>query len=456
MPALVDFPQTMLPEYCYDFNDHGSESLVAPKTFSTWQDYEPASDPYHLAERLSSVYECPNEDYSPASARFMVGREINMPWAGANVSETLPSVFTSQRRDAYRQYTGSQRFSDREWHTSDYRSQPRDYPTPQSNLSLSPQQHTRGRFTSSGHGTTPQNDQYGPRSGSATSPQYFGDLSTSDVSYTQQCPYQNDGQGQEPIDESEDSDEDGSVNCEPYAQLIFRALKSAPGHGMVLKDIYRWFENNTDKTRKGSKGWQNSIRHNLSMNGGFKKVDQGPSTDEGKKGFIWVLEPSALAEGVKSTTRYRKPGSNKKIGKTRYPAPERQRSGAKGGKAAKKAAKLRRSTRFGGAEVRRPEDIPLPSVEVSGLDITGQPLTPSSMWTPDSLESFLGTASQPLTPITMEQPLYDYEEIDGVTSLAPGGPLFAEDCGPRDTNDSTTFHPFLTDEVGASSPRRTI
>jgi hypothetical protein len=54
---------------------------------------------------------------------------------------------------------------------------------------------------------------------------------------------------------------------EPYATLIYRALSEAPGNAMVLKDIYEWFERNTDKAKTGSiKGWQNSIRHNLSMN----------------------------------------------------------------------------------------------------------------------------------------------------------------------------------------------
>ena len=65
-----------------------------------------------------------------------------------------------------------------------------------------------------------------------------------------------------------ESNADPTENAEPYAQLIYRALKEAPGHGMVLKDIYDWFEKNTDKAKNPlSKGWQNSIRHNLSMNG---------------------------------------------------------------------------------------------------------------------------------------------------------------------------------------------
>lgn len=65
-----------------------------------------------------------------------------------------------------------------------------------------------------------------------------------------------------------ESDVDVNENVEPYAQLIYRALREAPGYGMVLKDIYDWFEKNTDKAKNPlSKGWQNSIRHNLSMNG---------------------------------------------------------------------------------------------------------------------------------------------------------------------------------------------
>jgi hypothetical protein len=63
------------------------------------------------------------------------------------------------------------------------------------------------------------------------------------------------------------TDADFDTPSEPYAVLIFKALRSAPGHRMVLKEIYAWFENNTDKAKGASKGWQNSIRHNLSMNG---------------------------------------------------------------------------------------------------------------------------------------------------------------------------------------------
>ncbi len=60
---------------------------------------------------------------------------------------------------------------------------------------------------------------------------------------------------------------------EPYASLIHRAFLSTPRRAMTLQEIYQWFRENTNKGKDESKGWQNSIRHNLSMNQvGFQLV----------------------------------------------------------------------------------------------------------------------------------------------------------------------------------------
>ena len=65
-----------------------------------------------------------------------------------------------------------------------------------------------------------------------------------------------------------ESESEGKHGEPPYAKLIYRALMDAPEHQMVLKDIYEWIARNTDKARDPAfKGWQNSVRHNLSMNG---------------------------------------------------------------------------------------------------------------------------------------------------------------------------------------------
>ncbi|KAH7024251.1 hypothetical protein B0J12DRAFT_386406 [Macrophomina phaseolina] len=139
------------------------------------------------------------------------------------------------------------------------------------------------------------------------------------------------GNGQENVNMEKD---------EPYSKLIYRALMDTPGHTMVLRDIYQWFKVNTDKTDKETKGWQNSIRHNLSMNGAFDKVEQAPGEDT-KKGNMWRLTEEAIREGVKSTTRYRKPhskrGAKNPHGQFHHPpAAQRQAAGSKGGQAARR------------------------------------------------------------------------------------------------------------------------
>ncbi|KAL0475825.1 hypothetical protein QR685DRAFT_433420 [Neurospora intermedia] len=111
----------------------------------------------------------------------------------------------------------------------------------------------------------------------------------------------------------------------PYAQLIYKAFMSTPNRAMTLQDIYQWFRENTEKGKSDTKGWQNSIRHNLSMNHAFTKRERKPegstttnmndednnaATDsnnsDNKKSTEWYLEPWAIKGGVQSTTRYRK------------------------------------------------------------------------------------------------------------------------------------------------------
>lgn len=70
-----------------------------------------------------------------------------------------------------------------------------------------------------------------------------------------------------PISKYTEDEEEAPIMDKPYARLIYEALMQAPGHSMMLRDIYDWFAINTNKPREsGSNGWQNSIRHNLSMN----------------------------------------------------------------------------------------------------------------------------------------------------------------------------------------------
>lgn len=65
-----------------------------------------------------------------------------------------------------------------------------------------------------------------------------------------------------------ETDSESAKGEPPYAKLIYNALMDAREHKLVLRDIYAWIHDNTDKAKDPAfKGWQNSVRHNLSMNG---------------------------------------------------------------------------------------------------------------------------------------------------------------------------------------------
>ncbi|KAF2237246.1 hypothetical protein EV356DRAFT_574403 [Viridothelium virens] len=150
---------------------------------------------------------------------------------------------------------------------------------------------------------------------------------------------------------------DSEMKEEPYAKKIHRCLISAPGHTMVLRDIYEWFIQNTEKCKEpDASAWKNSIRHNLSMNAAFVKVNQ-PQGEEQKKGCSWKLADFAVKEGVKSTTRYRTKAPSKRSARTRDPDQKRMEAGAKGGQASKKAAQ-RRSQRLRDNSQLSPTTIP--------------------------------------------------------------------------------------------------
>jgi hypothetical protein len=67
--------------------------------------------------------------------------------------------------------------------------------------------------------------------------------------------------------ENSDATLEGETKEEPYAKRIYRCLINAPDHTMVLRGIYDWFVENTEKGKeREASAWKNSIRHNLSMN----------------------------------------------------------------------------------------------------------------------------------------------------------------------------------------------
>ncbi|XP_022685699.1 forkhead box protein K1-like [Varroa jacobsoni] len=75
-----------------------------------------------------------------------------------------------------------------------------------------------------------------------------------------------------------------------YATLICMAMQ-ANANKMTLSAIYAWIRENFKYYRTADPGWQNSIRHNLSLNKCFIKVPR--RKDEPGKGGFWRLDPEA-------------------------------------------------------------------------------------------------------------------------------------------------------------------
>ncbi|XP_066151799.1 uncharacterized protein [Euwallacea fornicatus] len=85
-----------------------------------------------------------------------------------------------------------------------------------------------------------------------------------------------------------------------YATLICMAM-GKNGNRMTLNAIYHWIRENFLYYRKAHPSWQNSIRHNLSLNKCFMK--QARSKDEPGKGGFWKLDLERLEESRRSKRR---------------------------------------------------------------------------------------------------------------------------------------------------------
>lgn len=92
-------------------------------------------------------------------------------------------------------------------------------------------------------------------------------------------------------------EDDGRKPQYSYAALIGMSILRAPGRRLTLAQIYKWISDSFAYYRASQTGWQNSIRHNLSLNKAFIKQER-PKDDPGK-GNYWAIEPGMEAQFIK-------------------------------------------------------------------------------------------------------------------------------------------------------------
>uniref|UniRef100_A0A3Q0T1S6 Forkhead box protein G1 n=1 Tax=Amphilophus citrinellus TaxID=61819 RepID=A0A3Q0T1S6_AMPCI len=75
-----------------------------------------------------------------------------------------------------------------------------------------------------------------------------------------------------------------------FSLLIYMAIEQSPSKSLPVKEIYGWILEHFPYFSNAPTGWKNSVRHNLSLNKCFRKVERSLGKANGK-GSLWCVDP---------------------------------------------------------------------------------------------------------------------------------------------------------------------
>ncbi|XP_055908386.1 myosin-G heavy chain isoform X2 [Eupeodes corollae] len=91
-------------------------------------------------------------------------------------------------------------------------------------------------------------------------------------------------------------------NKPPYSfsSLIFMAIEGSTEKALPVKEIYAWIVQHFPYFKTAPTGWKNSVRHNLSLNKSFVKVEKAPNMG---KGSLWRVEQQQRQNLIQALSR---------------------------------------------------------------------------------------------------------------------------------------------------------
>ncbi|NP_001158439.1 forkhead box N1 [Saccoglossus kowalevskii] len=91
-----------------------------------------------------------------------------------------------------------------------------------------------------------------------------------------------------------------------YSCLIAMALKNSKTGCLPVSEIYHFMCENFPYFKTAPDGWKNSVRHNLSLNKCFEKIEKPPGGGSTRKGCLWALNPNKAAKMDDEIQKWRK------------------------------------------------------------------------------------------------------------------------------------------------------